>query len=203
MSRAMPTCSTLTLQTCLLLAITGCGTSRTTSYYVLESDSASRSSADQRSTHGSIIVGVAPVRVPTYLDRNQLVTRTSTRRVNVSDFESWAEPLESSVTRAIAVALDHDPNIKGTVMLPTIAEVKLDRVVFVEMVRFDGMLGGSVRLTARILILDSDRKPMVAPVRFNRTDATTDSSYDALVTSMGRLLDQLSQEVTRFLRTVE
>jgi uncharacterized lipoprotein YmbA len=195
MSRVMHTRSTIMLQTCLILLITGCGTSRPTSYFLLERDRPARLSAMPPSTGKALVVGVAAARMPAYLDREQIVTRTSNHEVKVSDFQAWAESLESSVTRAIAVALDHTPGIKGTVQLPTIAEVKLDRVILVEVVRFDGMLGGSVRLTARILVLDTHRAPLGKPVWFDRTETAAGSSYVALVTTMGGLVDQLSQEV--------
>lgn len=200
MLRAMHTGLSVSLITLLVLATAGCGTSRPTSYFVLESDRQARPSPMQHSTGKALVVGIAPVRMPAYLERDQIVTRTSNHEVKVSDFESWAEPLESSVTRTIAVSLDHEPGIKGTVLLPTIAEIKLDRIVLVEVVRFDGILGGSVRLTTRILILDADRKPLRDPVWFDRTETSTDSSYVALVTAMGQLLDQLSQEVAAALQ---
>jgi len=200
MSRSSYICASVGLHTCLVLAIAGCGTSRPTSYFVLEGSRQARPSATQSATGEGLVVGVVPVRIPAYIDRDQIVTRTSDHEVKVSDFESWAEPLKSSVTRAIATSLDRELGVKGTVLLPTIAEVRLDRIVLVEVLRFDGMLGGSVRLTTRILILDADRAPMGDAVWFDRTETAVGSTYAALVAAMGRLLDQLSGEVVAALK---
>ena len=41
-------------------------------------------------------VGVGPIRLPSYLDRDQMVTRVTQNRFAVAENDRWAEPLEDN-----------------------------------------------------------------------------------------------------------
>ena len=72
-----------------ILALTGCAGSESVRYYVLSATPAGPVGAAVR----DIPVGVGPVELPEYLDRPQIVTRTSQNELNVADFDRWAESL--------------------------------------------------------------------------------------------------------------
>ena len=44
-----------------------------------------------------LALGVGPVTLPSYLDRPQIVTRLESNRLDMAEFEQWAEPLQESV----------------------------------------------------------------------------------------------------------
>ncbi|WP_309400332.1 PqiC family protein [Cerasicoccus maritimus] len=44
-------------------------------------------------------VGVAQIEIPKYLDRPQMAYRVNTNQVEFNEFERWAEPISSGVTR--------------------------------------------------------------------------------------------------------
>ena len=47
-------------------------------------------------------IGVGPVRLPGYLDQDQIVTRISQNRFTLSDANRWAEPLEDNMGHVLA-----------------------------------------------------------------------------------------------------
>ncbi|MCI0734351.1 MAG: PqiC family protein, partial [Methylococcaceae bacterium] len=47
------------------------------------------------------VIGLGPVRIPKYLDRPQVVTRTDRNRIGIDDAHQWAGPLKEDVARVI------------------------------------------------------------------------------------------------------
>src|SRR4029450_11406568 len=92
----------------VLLVLSGCfGSTPPTHFYLIppltSGDTAPPASAGQR----DLTLAVGPVTVPPYLDRPQLVTRTSRAKLTLADFEQWAGPLEDTIARVSADGLRH------------------------------------------------------------------------------------------------
>ena len=86
---------------CLLLTglVTACGSTPRSDYYML--------SANARGSMGSEgpSIGVGPVSVPEYLKRREMVLNRSANRLDLADFDRWAEPLDAGVLRVTALNL--------------------------------------------------------------------------------------------------
>jgi uncharacterized lipoprotein YmbA len=83
----------------LVLVLAGCGSSPRSNYYLL-SPLAAHAPAGQ-----SPALGVGPVEIPEYLDRNGLVYLSGANRLQVAGSERWAEPLEDGVRRVVGLNL--------------------------------------------------------------------------------------------------
>src|SRR4249920_627957 len=59
----------------------------------------------------SLSVVVGPVSVPAAVDRPQIVVSTGPNQVRVDDFNRWASPLQSNISRVVA---DNLGSILGT-----------------------------------------------------------------------------------------
>ena len=62
---------------------------------------------EQSQEHGTgetnnMFIGIGPIRFPAYLDREQIVTRTAQNRLDISENDRWAEPLEENFTRVLS-----------------------------------------------------------------------------------------------------
>lgn len=177
-------------------ACTGCGSSRPTKYFVLDAgDTRLAEVASPGEASPGIVVGLLDVDVADYLTRSKIVTRNSNTQMTVSEFHAWAERLDLAITRAIVVGLHRHPRVGGVVKLPSLVDVQPDRIAMIEILWFDGVLGGEVGLTARYTILDADRRPLAGPVWFVRSLKATDPSYTSLVDCMSELLAGLADEV--------
>ena len=86
---------------CLLLTglVSACGSTPRSDYYML--------SANARGSMGSEgpSIGVGPVSVPEYLKRREMVLNRSANRLDLADFDRWAEPLDAGVLRVTALNL--------------------------------------------------------------------------------------------------
>ena len=89
----------LTLCTLLLTLLVACGSTPRSNYYML--------SADARGTPGStgLAIGVGPVNIPDYLKAREMVLNRSEHKLKIADYDRWAEPLDSGVSRVVAINL--------------------------------------------------------------------------------------------------
>ena len=84
-----------------LIGLTGCASTQPSHFYVL-TDLPSVESPPHATTAGQgPSIGVGPVTLPKYLDRPQIATRASRYELAFAEFERWAEPLDTNVTRAL------------------------------------------------------------------------------------------------------
>ena len=174
----------------------GCGRSRRARYFVLEPSSApGELVAESGVGSGGMTVGIAPLRVPAYLDRQQIVTRTSDVEVGIAEYHRWAEPLDSSLPRMLAHDLERAPAIGSVVLLPATTPIEPDRIILVELFRFDGAPGKTVRLSTRYTILDGQRALLSGPVRSEVSVDVADASFESLVRAMGLAVSRLGDEL--------
>jgi hypothetical protein len=50
-------------------------------------------------------IGVGPITVPEYLKRREMVLNRSANRLDLADFDRWAEPLDAGILRVTALNL--------------------------------------------------------------------------------------------------
>ena len=176
----------------VLPAVAGCGaTTPPPTFYQLDEPANTMLSGLMRGT----AIGVGPVNLAGYLDRPQIVTRATDHKLNLSEFNRWAEPLKESVSRVIGVNLS---NMLETTRIYRVArrnkELPLDFRIELDIPSFDGKLGGDVLLVARWSLYDRDEKPLLTKVSIIK-EASGGEGYDNLITAQNRALQRLSQEI--------
>jgi uncharacterized protein len=96
------------------LLLNGCSSSSPKSYYLLKADPApilsSDDSAATKNTDIQEIIGLGPIEVADYLDRNQLVRASKQSSIIVSDRDYWGEPLTKGIARVLAINLMNKKN---------------------------------------------------------------------------------------------
>lgn len=93
-----------TVSMLVVLLATGCGQRPDPNLYVMAP------APDVPSRAGPAaepVVAVARVRLPEYLDRSQLVSRSGSNALVVDDDNRWGEPLSDSVPRVLSENLSH------------------------------------------------------------------------------------------------
>jgi uncharacterized lipoprotein YmbA len=118
--------------------------------YLLSSEAPSRLPTFET----GVVVGLGPVAVAPYLNRNQIVTRTTASRLDLSEGHQWAEPLKDGLTRVLLVNLGVALNSNRVYALPLLKRQNLDYEVVVDILRFDGDLTREAILGARWSILE-------------------------------------------------
>jgi hypothetical protein len=140
-----------------------------------------------------LTVGLGPVSLPGYVDRPEIVTRASPYRVDVAEFDQWAEPLVDKfpavLVTDLAALLPGDRVIGFPPLMPTPVDLQIEVTVS----RFDVDAGGLATLLAEWRV---QRKS--APPLFGRTQAVAqaaDSSTAAHVAALSQTVAGLASDL--------
>ncbi len=95
----LPRFCKLSLLSCLVLVMVACSTTPPSSYYRLTA----RESLPAGSSGPAL--GVGPVSIPQYLDRDGLVRSDGANALQIATSERWAEPLDQGITRVVSMNL--------------------------------------------------------------------------------------------------
>ncbi len=148
------------------------------------------------------VYGLGPIKLPAYLDRNEVATRISPTELTYSATDRWADPLQADVARVLLQNLSALLGTNRIVVYPWSSTVKVDYQVEVELLHFERTATNESQLTARWGIRDGQAgKYLVIKestlTRRAATGATTES-----VAALSATLGDLSQEVASALRTL-
>jgi uncharacterized protein len=178
----------------LALAQIACGSSDPSRFYQLQSTNG----ATQRELAwhpGSAIVGIGPVRIADHLDRPEIVT-LSGHEVVLADFDRWAAPLQSDITRVISTDLSLLlPAERYFVTRWPARQLPLTYKVEVSVELYEGPLQGPVSLSAQWFVFTQDRRLLVSKGSSITEAVRPGGGYDRLVEAMSRALAGLSRQI--------
>lgn len=184
-----------------LLLLTACATSPPVRFYVLTTVSeAQTTGADTASTSG-LALGVGPVTLPPYLDRPQIVTRTTPSQLAIAEFDQWAAPLRDDVARVLGENLAVMVPTERVAIFPWSRSTPIEYEVVVKATRFEAKANGEVVLLARWRLLDEAGNEL-AMKRSRFTAAGGTQSYEMTVVAMSRVLEALSREIAAVIRAL-
>ena len=177
----------------VVLFISGCGTSQKTDFYQLE-ETSNTSLVGVEKGH---IIGVGPVHLPEYINRPQIVTRSSAHHLNVSEFNRWIEPVTDSISRFLVINLSNNLNSNRVYWIPRDdRQFPLDIRIAVDIGRFDGQLGEDVFLESRWSIFGKDDRPILTKVSLISVPVKG-KTYNDLVIAMNGALQALGKEISQ------
>jgi uncharacterized lipoprotein YmbA len=189
-------CASLTL-------LTGClGVQQPSRFYILNtSPGAERPSPGVPAESGPAI-GLGPLTVPRYVDRPQIVTRTSPYELHFAEFDRWAEPLEIDVLRAMAEELSRQIPTDHIALFPWPPGTLIDYQVTVGVTEFYVQTEGQSSLVALWSISKPEGKEALISrkSRFRAPASTRD--YAVMVAAMSQTVADLSREIAAALKTL-
>jgi len=83
----------------LALTLAGCGTTPASTYYLLSAE------ATELPSGATPSLGIGPVEIPEYLNRNAFIYNRDGNKLHIASFERWAEPMDSGVSRVVSLNL--------------------------------------------------------------------------------------------------
>jgi len=140
-------------------------------------------------------LGVGPVKLPAYLDRPGVVTRSSPNALQVAEFDRWGEPLEDNFKRVLAMNLGVLADTDRVSIYPWPRSAPVDCQVTVEVDRFDAAADSQVVLMARWQVLGGEEGRVVRSGRTVVTEPAVTSNYEALASAMSGAMATLSREI--------
>jgi len=182
----------------LLIGLAGCG-SEPTRFYVLDALPNTQNGGAERGPS----VGVGPIELPQYLDRPQIVTQSSENRLELSELDQWAEPLQDNFKRVLAENVGTLLRTDKVFVFPWPSSTAIDYQVTLKVDRFIGTLGGNAHLTARWTIIDEKARETLLTKRSSFSEATAGGGPDALAAALSRNISALSRDVAAVIRSLE
>ena len=102
-------------------------------------------------------IAVVRVEFSEYLDNSQIATRPSREQIVYSQWDRWAEPLSSGLTRTLVTNLSYATGSDSVVQYPNrLPGYKPDVMIYVYVASMDGVIGGECRLLVRWRITSGD-----------------------------------------------
>src|SRR5262245_52680281 len=150
----------------------------------------------------ALVLGIGPIKLPGYLDRQQMVTRISQNRFAVAENDRWAEPLDENFSRVLSQNLSILLQTDKIVAYPWIRRQLTTYQVQVEVLRFEPNAEQVVELWARWTILD-DQKETIDRKESFLTKPARDKSTEASVAAMSEAVADLSRDIASVIRNLE
>jgi len=174
------------------------------SYYILGTLPEADFAADKNTAGSKDIfsVGLGPIELPGYLDRQQIATRTSTNRLNYSENDRWAAPLSESFSRVLEQNISHLLNPARVIQFPWQSHDAPDYQVKIEVLQFEGNSTQEAWLMAHWSVSDRNKKILngqSSQLKRRAVSQTVEDSVKALSETVG----DLSREIADSLRSFE
>ena len=180
----------------LLLSIAGCGTTPQSSYYLLSSPISDLPSGTEPA------IGIGPIALPEYLNRNSMVFLRGGNELEIASFERWAEPLGDGVQRVLAMNLASMLDTQNVRAFPWARSRAPEYAVRLRIAGLDAD-ENRARLVAEWALLTGGDPATEITRRLtrNETALTTDRPRgDAVAQAYSDLLYQLSEEIAAAIR---
>lgn len=187
---------TLTLAVALA---TGCSTAPPMRYYVVTSLEGTAAAASPPASMSGPSVAVAGVRLPQYLERPQLVTRSGDNQLQVEEFHQWGGNLAKDLTRVLAENLARLLRSDAVVAAPHTQRLRPDYRVEVEVLRFERADDARVYLTAKWWLLrGADGAQLAGPTTTLTSEPLPAApTFDPTVAAMSRAYGELARAIAQ------
>ncbi len=130
-----------------------------------------------------------------------IVTRTTVNELLLAEYNRWAEPLKENFTRVLSQNLSTLLCTKAVVVFPWRGTIPIDYRIEMDIVRFDGTLGGHVSFEAWWRVFRGDGKTMLISKKSILDEKAGGQDYKSLVSAESRLLTILSRDIAQALKS--
>lgn len=174
----------------------GCsGTPNRSNYYLLSTVINDNAAEIMNPIEGGVILGIGPVILPEYVNRFQVITRTSRNEITFSEFERWAEPLKINFIRTLRENLAYLIKTDDIFIYPWPQGTAVEYIVTADVIQFDAWPGDRAVLDVRWSLLRGIDREMLVNQKKRFTTAVRSPDYESLVAALSSSLSEFSREV--------
>lgn len=157
-------------------------------------------------------LAVGRVRLPGYLERDEIVTRAEGERIEVHGFHRWADGLDAELGRVLALALGQHLGSGRVSAAPGEPAWPVAARIAVSLDRLDGRLGEAVTLEGHFSVLAARARDLagadgegagsrlLAAERVELREPVRGHTMDALVAAHSRVVGALAREIAAAVR---
>jgi uncharacterized protein len=160
------------------------------------------STATPAAPASNMTVVVGPVSIPAIVDLPQIVVSTGANSVSLDEFNRWASPLQSNISRVVAenlVALLGTPRVS---QFQQSLNLDADYRVAIEVQSFESAPGDAATLNA-IWVVRRTKDGKSQTGRTTVREPTGTAGYDALAAAHSRALARMSQDIADVIRGLD
>ncbi|RLB91117.1 MAG: hypothetical protein DRH26_08490 [Deltaproteobacteria bacterium] len=181
--------------------LSGCikTTSVPTRFYVLNPFDYDVSLVNETKKNVSSSVEIASLRLPQYLEKPQIVTRSSKNRLELAEYHQWGGNLRKNMTRVLAQNISQLLDTPNISIAPFSPPVPPEFRVEIEVMRFERDFNGQVRFSTQWrLSSGQDRKILVTRMTDLESPVVQPlPDFEHTVLTMSALLGELSRIIGR------
>ena len=146
------------------------------------------------------VIGIGPVKLADYLDKSQIVSRTSEEQLAKSEFHRWAGSFKDNFINVLADDLGFLLSNQQIYLYPFRPHLPIDYQITIDVIRCDGRLGDAAYLETRWSILQGQEKKLFKMNRSSIREPVTGPDYGDLEAAQSRALARLSREVATMIQ---
>ena len=174
-----------------LMLAAGCAGTPPTKFYSLESESVQPALAQLP----ELSLGLGPVLLPDTLDRPQIVTRENIYNLKLDDSHRWGGNLKANMERHLGHRLKYLLGTQRIYSHPWHRYRQPDYQLQIDVLRFDGELGGEMQLSGTWALLDGNDRRELHLQAFSLRGQAAGPEYRDLVVAMSGLVDRLAEQI--------
>lgn len=190
----------------ILWVLAGCASTPPARFYTLNAIKTPDGVQKGALEANSLVVAVGPIEIPDYLNRAQIVTRSSQNELKVAEFDRWAGSIDRDISRVLIEDISILLSPENIVVLRWRASSALEPSslfrVIIHLDRFDVMPDEKVLIKSKWAITDKDGKTVLDLKESSFTEPVEGQGYGARVEAMSRALADLSQEIAKGIKTL-
>jgi len=180
---------------CLVLGLAACGSSPPTNFYRLTPAVAYAPGGQEPS------VGIGPIDIPEFLNRNALVYARGGNQLQLADTERWAEPLEYGVKRVVGLNLSQLLHTQNLRFFPWDLRQAPDYGVSINIMDLDASEGQAILVADWQVYRPGDGSAITRRIsRFSQPLASGQPVPGALPAAYSALLYELSETIAEAIR---
>ena len=176
----------------------GCASTPPSRYYSLapvETQAITPGAVTKSRNTSAPLVGIGPLQLAKYLDRTQIVIRTTPNRVEISEFDQWISSLEDQISLAMQENLSALLATNRIIRYPWKRRSEPDFQVSIEVIRMDGILEKEIRLLARWQLYRKGEFQPMASKKSDITEPFSGKGFDTLARAYSNALGKLCRAI--------
>ncbi len=147
-----------------------------------------------------VSVGLGPVSVAPYLERNTLVTRLGPNQVDFSEVDRWAEPIDALFARILARDLELLLGTEEVILYPWYSNRRPDYALEIRVQRFERDAGGTAELVARWTVRGGEAEEILLERGMSFRESAAANTTEASVAALSRTVASLAGEIAADVR---
>ena len=173
----------------------GCASTPPSNFYILNPMEKQETQQKASEVMPQVAIGIGSIEIPDYLDRSQIVLRSSRSELKIDEFNRWAGSLKENISLVLAENLSLLLSTDRVFAHPWMPDDAVNYWLHIEIMRLDVIPGDSVIMKSHWTILGDRGKKEYITRTSEFTEKVSEQGYGVIVTAMSRTFEGLSREI--------